>query len=76
MKRKAVIYTFIPGNETRIKLSILVESKPGTNDFIYKGFNKYYPFYDIDIALSFAKKYTDTIEIKKMKTGMEGKNNV
>ena len=64
MKRKAVIYNYIPGLETKIKLSIMIEREPGTNDFTDKGFYKFYPFYDFDKALSFAKKYADIIEIK------------
>lgn len=65
MKRKAIIYNNIPGLETTIKLSILIESDTEKGNFINKGFNRYYPFYDMDKVLSFAKKYTDIIEIKK-----------
>ena len=63
MKRKAIIYTFLPGLETKIKLCILIQENG--KDYIYKGFYKYYPFYDIEKALSFARRYTDIIEIKK-----------
>ena len=63
MKRKAIIETNIPGLATEIRLDILIETGEKTNEYEYRGFTKYYKFYDLKQAEKFAAKYCEIVKV-------------
>lgn len=63
MKRKAVINANMPGYAINIRLRILIETGENTGKYEYRGFDRFYKFYEMEKAQQFAAKYCDVVEI-------------